>query len=232
MSKRCDVDWNGIRLSLLAERAVFRADSRALFVADLHLGKPEHFRAGGAPVPEEVTAYDLLRLATLIDRAKPERLIILGDLFHARLSSAGDAAERFASWRRDRPSLRVALVRGNHDRWADGLESEFGIEDLGYESEDSGLFLVHDPADAPTGAPTLAGHVHPALRLGGRTGRGPAAVRSPCFWFAERVGVLPAFGRFTGARLIHPEPHHRAFITNGEAVVDVSAAFGRPRSVV
>ena len=39
-------------LRLLPERAVWWAEQETLLVADLHLGKPASFRAGGAPVPE------------------------------------------------------------------------------------------------------------------------------------------------------------------------------------
>ena len=42
--------WNG--LALLPERAVWREDTRTLFVADVHIGKAAHFRASrGVPVP-------------------------------------------------------------------------------------------------------------------------------------------------------------------------------------
>ena len=46
----------------------------------------------------------------------------------------------------------------------------------------------------------LAGHWHPCASLGGRA---HDRLRLPCFWLgAERtVGVLPAFGGFTG---MHP----------------------------
>ena len=41
----------------------------------------------------------------------------------------------------------------------------------------------------------LAGHVHPCAVLAGAAGQ---RKRLPCFWFGPDVGVLPAFGEFTG----------------------------------
>ena len=48
---RATLDLGDGPLQLLPERAVWRPRERALFVADLHLGKAAAFRAFGAPAP-------------------------------------------------------------------------------------------------------------------------------------------------------------------------------------
>ena len=63
----------------------------------------------------------------------------------------------------------------------------------------------------------LAGHLHPAYRVTGRND----SVRLPCFWFGVRVGVLPAFGDFTGGKAIAPQPGDRVFVAAGDAVMAV-----------
>ncbi|MCS6939106.1 MAG: DEAD/DEAH box helicase, partial [Roseiflexus sp.] len=68
---------------------------------------------------------------------------------------------------------------------------------------------------------TLAGHLHPAVRL---NGVGRQRVTLPCFWFGAQVGVLPAFGGFTGAALITPEPGDQVFVIADGEVVAVSGA--------
>ena len=54
-----------------------------------------------------------------------------------------------------------------------------------------------------TGAYVLAGHLHPCVVLGGRAHQ---RLRLPCFHFGAQVGVLPAFGAFTGMHALRPVP--------------------------
>ena len=58
--------------------------------------------------------------------------------------------------------------------------------------------LAHHPEPSASGY-VLAGHLHPGVRL---AGPGDLRATLPCFWFADRVGVLPVCGEFTG--LAHP----------------------------
>ena len=221
--RSCEVEWCGQTLTLLAERAVWWASQRALIVADLHLGKPEHFRLFGAPVPEEVTRADLGRLSGLIEEREPERVVILGDLLHSRVAH-GATMEALRAWRESHGGVAVELVRGNHDRKAGDPPGEAGIECRDGPLQDGALWLAHEPPDAPPG-PTLAAHVHPAVRLGGRGGaRG--SMRTPCFWVGKSLLVLPAFSVFTGCRTIRPRRGDRVFaLGEGEiAEVEVGAA--------
>ena len=50
--------------------------------------------------------------------------------------------------------------------------------------------------------PAEFGHLHPAVRL---SGTAKQSLRLPCFWLGENFMVMPAFGRFTGAKSIRPE---------------------------
>ena len=45
--------WGGSPLTFLPQRALWRAEGRELFVADLHLGKAEAFQAHGIPMPSD-----------------------------------------------------------------------------------------------------------------------------------------------------------------------------------
>ncbi len=71
-------------LVLLPQRAVFDPAERTLFVADVHFGKAAAFRALGAPVPKGTTADNLARLTALMEATGAARLVVLGDLLHAR----------------------------------------------------------------------------------------------------------------------------------------------------
>ena len=69
----------------------------------------------------------------------------------------------------------------------------------------------------------LAGHLHPCVSL---AGRGFDHLRLPCFWLGDDVGVLPAFGAFTGMQAIAPGATDRVF-----AVADGALASLQPRAV-
>ena len=98
----------------------------------------------------------------------------------------------------------MVLVEGNHDTHAGAPPENLDIRMVEEPLIDGPFALCHLPVPV-AGRYVLAGHLHPAYRLAGRN----EAVRLPCFWFGESVGVLPAFGDFTGAKAIHPEPGDR-----------------------
>jgi metallophosphoesterase superfamily enzyme len=66
----------------------------------------------------------------------------------------------------------------------------------------------------------LAGHIHPAISLSGPGGQHE---RLPCFLFGERIGLLPAFGGFTGGATVRPRRGDRVFALAGEEVVLITA---------
>ncbi len=103
-------------------------------------------------------------------------------------------------WRQRHPRLDGIVVEGNHDRHAGEVHASFGLRTLRGVYANGALRGVHDPADAAAepGTLTLAGHVHPVVRLSGRHDR----LRLPCFWLRGQVLTLPAFGEFTGGFLI------------------------------
>ncbi len=67
----------------------------------------------------------------------------------------------------------------------------------------------------------LAGHLHPAVSL---SGPGRQRERLPCFLFGERVGILPAFGDFTGGAAVRPRPGDRVFAVAEDEVVPIAVA--------
>ena len=69
------------------------------------------------------------------------------------------------------------------------------------------LRLCHHP-DCVADGYVIAGHLHPAIILRGRANE---RVRLACYWFGELVGVLPAFGSFTGSAIISPAAGDRVF---------------------
>ena len=104
-------DWE-----IRPERALVRPRDRTVLVTDLHLGKSDHFRASGIPVPDGADGDTLGRLDALLRACEAKRLVILGDLFHNRRGVTGPVLDRLAAFRAAWPELRIQNIRGNHDR--------------------------------------------------------------------------------------------------------------------
>jgi DNA ligase-associated metallophosphoesterase len=204
----------GVPLRLLKQRAAFLPDPGLLLVADLHLGKAHSFRRLGVPVPSGTTADSLARLDDCLDATGARGIVFLGDLIHAARSRSPATWEAVARWRERHAGLALTLVRGNHDRHAGDPPAEWRIDCVEEPLRLGPLALAHHPDPVP-GAYVLAGHVHPAAWLGGRA---HDRLRLPCFHFGPEVGVLPAFGAFTGAHVLPRAPGDRVFVVHGEGV--------------
>ena len=207
----------GVTLRLLAQRAAYWPEAGLLLVADLHLGKAQSFRRLGVPVPSGTTAAALDRLDHCIAATGARGIVFLGDLVHSARSRAPATWAAVAAWRDRHPDLALTLVRGNHDRHAGDPPPEWRIpcvEEPWRPDPRQPLVLAHHPDPVP-GAYVLAGHVHPAVWLGGRA---HDRLRLPCFHFGPAVGLLPAFGGFTGAHAVARGPQDRVFVVHPEGV--------------
>jgi len=190
------LQWASEEFELLPQRALFWKREGMLIAADLHLGKPAAFRASGLPVPGGTTGSTLEALSTIIEACTATRLLILGDLLHARAGRNQATFHTVAEWRARHTSLEIALVRGNHDESAGDPPSEWGIECCDGPLTIRDIAMVHDPSRAPRrAAHFIAAHVHPVFSLHDDDG---TSLRLPCFCFGVRRALLPAFGAFTG----------------------------------
>lgn len=205
----------GVALRLLPERAAYLPAHGLLLVADLHLGKAHSFRRLGVPVPAGTTAASVARLDACIAATGAEGIVFLGDLIHAARGRSPATWAAVAAWRARHAALALTLVRGNHDRHAGDPPPEWRIDCVEEPWRLGPLALAHHPSPRAD-AYVLAGHLHPAVRLGGRAHDG---LRLPCFHFGARVGVLPAFGAFTGSHVIRRATGDRVFAVHDEGVV-------------
>jgi DNA ligase-associated metallophosphoesterase len=208
----------GERLVLLAERAAYWPAGATLFVADFHLGKAASFRAAGIPLPSGTTSENVERLGRAIDRTEARRVVFLGDFLHSAEGRAARTFERFAAWRETRRSVALTLVRGNHDRKAGDPPAEWNLDCMDAGASLGPFVLNHEPGPSRSGY-ALAGHIHPAVRL---SGEGDETLRLPCFWFAKRHGVLPAFGAFTGSAVVRPRAGDQVFVIAEKEVLRVA----------
>jgi DNA ligase-associated metallophosphoesterase len=142
----------GEEILLLPERALFWPRAAALIAADLHWGKAATFRAAGIPVPAGTTSADLARLDAALERTCARRLLVLGDLFHARAGrvAAGTRAE-LRRWRGLHPKLEILLVRGNHDRHSGDPPEDLRINCVNAPAFVPPFILRHEPTAAGEG---------------------------------------------------------------------------------
>jgi DNA ligase-associated metallophosphoesterase len=221
------LEWAGEALVLLPERALWWPAERTLFVADLHLGKGDVFRAAGIPIPSGTTRDDLTRLADLVRGLDARRVVVLGDFFHGAASQSPEVLAHLLAWREAVGQVEAILVRGNHDRHAGDPPPETGFAAVEAPLGVGPFALRHEPvphaaaADSTGGegrSYTLAGHLHPVVRL---EGAGRDRLRLPCFWVQPAQIVLPAFGAFTGGARIEPRRGDRVFVSGPDGVLPV-----------
>lgn len=191
----------GEPLQLLPDRALYWPRRSTLIVADVHLGKGAAFRRAGVAVPSGSTQSDLGRLDRLLEKTQAQRLLVLGDLLHARLSPDEPAIAAIDAFRERHPALAIEAIRGNHDRSVERLPGLWRIHWITGAWYEPPFVFAHEPAPDERGY-VLAGHLHPVVSLRSRGD----SLRLPVFWFgaASGIGVLPSFGAFTGGYRVTP----------------------------
>ena len=208
-----DVEILDEQFGLYPQKAIFWKSQAALLLSDLHLGKINHFRKAGIPVPPKANDHNLEVFIDLVELCKPERVICLGDLFHSHYNAEWEV---FGEVVRHFSSISFQLVQGNHDIMSKYQYSRKGIEV--FDTLQVGKFLLtHHPLETiPEGLYNIAGHIHPGVSL---RGKGRQAMTLPCFYFSERQAFLPAFGEFTGLARIAPKKQDKVFVVAEDKVV-------------
>lgn len=192
---------------LSCHKVVFDPAHSALFVADLHLGKAATFRSLGVPVPAGTTMDNLERLDMVMAEFQPRAVFFLGDLLHAKAAHNPALLDKLQQWRLKHSSIRMTLIRGNHDSKAGDPPFSLNIAVVEEPFMLGGFALCHHPQTV-AGALALAGHEHPVVVL---NGKGRSRARLPCFHRKPGQLVLPSFGVFTGGYAVIPKTGEMVF---------------------
>ncbi len=214
-----DVVVAGERLLLHPYRALYWPRLQWLVVSDLHLGKAAHFRKAGAALPEGQDEATMKRLEMVTELFRPQRLLILGDLFH---SHHNNQWATFTQWAREQ-TMELHLVVGNHDILPMEHYAEAGLRTSIGSVFEGPFAWTHEPVEHLS-AYSMAGHIHPGVVLHGLSRE---RFKLPCFWFGEKSAILPAFGMNTGLFRLHPKQPDRVFCCAEDTVLDVSSSFRR-----
>ena len=182
---------------LLPERALHWLDADTLIVTDLHLGKTGHFRKSGIAAPPQINQTNIYRLDSLVNRLKPNRLLILGDLFHSDINREWF---QFEEWRGMYKQLDITLVSGNHDSLHSSFYNAAQLDVHDELFEENFHFIHNRPKNDPIIQKFIfSGHIHPGIKL---KGKGRQSLRLPCFYQKKHQFIVPAFGEFTGLYLL------------------------------
>jgi len=209
------VEIFGEQMELLPQKAVFWGRERILFLADVHLGKVNHFRKSGIPVPPKANERNLELMIDLINLTKPQRVICLGDLFHSHYNPEwevfGELVKYFVK-------ISFELVLGNHDIMSEQQYVRKGIVVHETLRIAPFIFTHHPLEEANREFYNLSGHLHPGVNMRGKARQ---SVTLPCFYFGEYMGLLPAFGTFTGMARIYPKKNDRVFVIVEEKIIEI-----------
>ena len=204
-SPTCEIIVNGARLTALSDGGLYWKDAETLIVSDLHLEKGTSFAPTGQLLPPYDSRATLSRLAEVIARVAPKRVICLGDSFHD-----SRAANRMQH--EDR-ALLVRLTRQTAWVWIAGNHDPHPPEDMGgvvREDLTEGPLVFRHEAELDKGAGEISGHYHPKATVQTRIRR----LKAPCLVEDGRRLIMPAFGSFTGGLAVS-DPAIGVFFPHG-----------------
>jgi putative SbcD/Mre11-related phosphoesterase len=173
--------------------ALWVPDSRAVVIADAHLGYGWAQRRRGELGPVR-DSQSPAKLTAVIDELQPSEVVFLGDLVHAPNPATEERAFIERTLKEVAARARITVVRGNHDR---AFVRDFGA--LGFVSVPAWrcgeLTGIHGdrPYLAQPGEMVIAGHLHPSLTIQDAAG---VRQRIRVFLSGEALMILPAFSPF------------------------------------
>jgi len=205
------IKFGNTDIELLAEKAVYVPDSKALVIGDVHIGKTTDMLKEGIQVPIQIALSNPYRIGELLKKREVRKCYFLGDLFHSRHNPEFGLISELID---GHPSTAFILVRGNHEILSDEEYVSLGLETV-HEALVSGLLLKHHP-DFERSVPMLSAHIHPKVTL---SGKGRQRLRLAVFARQGNCFVLPAFGAMTGGYTIDKEEYDSLYLVAEQEVI-------------
>jgi DNA ligase-associated metallophosphoesterase len=183
--------WEDTLLEMLPLKALFLPETKELLICDIHLGKAEYFQQNGIPLTNNSDENNFARIKKIVKKYNPEKLIILGDLFHSKFSIDKSLQKKVENL----PEIlktHVELVLGNHDVGCDIKSLKiFNIR------KTKNIIFSHEPVNLEDNKTlNICGHYHPKIYLKNKGDK----LSFRCFAMDKHKNVLylPAFGDLTG----------------------------------
>jgi uncharacterized protein len=207
------INWANQSFVLSTEKLVFWEEEKTIILSDTHLGKVGHFRKEGIAIPQQAAKVELYRLVSVIQFFNPQKIIVVGDLFHSHFNLE---VELFAEWKKCFNHIEFILVKGNHDILASTVYERLGINVVKENLNIKNIQFTHhiNTNEVDVNTHYVHGHIHPGFHFKAKDRMG---LTLPCFHFTKNILALPAFGAFTGLYKINPGKNDKVFaIADGE----------------
>ena len=192
MKKKSSIfHWGNSSLEMLPTRALLLPQTNELLICDIHLGKGEYFQQNGIPLTNNSDEQNLLRIKNIVKEHSPNKLIILGDLFHSKYSIS-ESLKNKVELLPETLNIKIELIVGNHDIGCKVKNINF----LKFKRSNNFIF-THEPIEKfEDNILNICGHYHPKIYL--KDTKDKLSFR--CFALDEKKHIfyLPAFGDLTG----------------------------------
>ena len=183
--------WGNTSLEMLPSRALLIPQTNELLICDIHLGKGEYFQQNGIPLTNNSDEQNLLRIKNIVKKHTPNKLIILGDLFHSKYSITESLKSKVELLAKT-INIKIELIVGNHDIGCKVKNISF----LDFKRSNNFIFS-HEPINKISDhILNICGHYHPKLYLSNSKDK----LSFRCFALDKKENILylPAFGDLTG----------------------------------
>ena len=183
--------WGNSSLEMLPKRGLLIPQTKELLICDIHLGKGEYFQQNGIPLTNNSDEQNLLRIKNIVKEHSPDKLIILGDLFHSKYSIS-ESLKNKVELLAETLNIKIELIVGNHDIGCKVKNINF----LNFKRSNNFIF-THEPIEKlEDNILNICGHYHPKIYL--KDSKDKLSFR--CFALDKKNNVfyLPAFGDLTG----------------------------------
>lgn len=151
--------------------ALYFKKYKLLVFGDIHIGYEEALNKQGILVPRSSNTELLNRTETLLQKTKPNTIVILGDLKH----EFGTISE--TEWRHtirfltllQKYSDQIILIKGNHDKILEPIANTKKLEVMEFYIRDDILFIhgnkILKQATEKNINTIIIGHEHPAISI-------------------------------------------------------------------
>jgi len=183
--------WEDTLIEMLPSRALFLPQTKELLICDVHLGKAEYFQQNGIPLTNNSDENNFTRIESIVRKYSPEKLIILGDLFHSKYSISKTLQKKVEDLP-EQLKTNVELILGNHDVGCDIKNIQ--IFDI---RKTKNITFSHEPVNLENNKTlNICGHYHPKIYI--KNNGDKLSLR--CFAMDKNINtlILPAFGDLTG----------------------------------
>ena len=203
--------WEETLIEMLPSRALFLPETKELLICDVHLGKAEYFQQNGIPLTNDSDENNFTRIKKIVRKYSPEKLIILGDLFHSKYSISKSLQKKVE----DLPELlktNVELVLGNHD-----IGCSIKNIKIFDKKKNKNITFSHQPLNlGDNKSLNICGHYHPKLYL--KNNGDKLSLRCFAMDTNKNILYLPAFGDLTGGYICKKTFKKWAIISEEEII--------------